>query len=467
MIQTLRRYGLGLSLSFLSAANASATEVSMNEFISDFEKRSIQYFIDNTDAKTGLVKDRARNFDATPRDAHYNMASLAATGFGFTVLASAAERGIELRNREILTREKAYEIIFRGLTTAKNDLFQFHGWFYHFVDATTGVRSGNCEVSTIDTALFIAGALTAAQIFPNTPLANLARELYYRLDFKVMMTDGGADPDRRKLTMGWLPENGGKFLTAQWWHYSEVLILSLLSLGHPTAPLPPDAWDAWKRETPYALPSKDYIGSDLPLFEHQYSQLYVDFRHIKDNYRNYFLNSQLATRDSRETTLAKKNYVTYKIGMWGISASGSPDGYRPFAMTEHDQNGTVCPGCVVGSAPFDTENVLSDMRKWAAPNFLREAAEKFELRTPANPNFYNQSLIGNYGFTDSVNIDREWVDPDILGITAGPAYMALTNLNEETSIWRLFSKIPEIEAAIKIAAFKPEDGVADGGRTRE
>lgn len=390
------------------------------EVIRTLELKSLSYFLENTHPQTGLVRDRARNFGKTPNSGKYRIASLAATGFGMAVLANAAARGL-------ISRETAQRSILKTLRFATR-LDHHKGWLYHFVDWETGRRTNHGEVSTIDTSIFIAGALYAASVFPESEISRLSQTLYHRLDFQDMMTDGGAKPTKRTLSMGWMPETG--YLKPNWASYSELILLLLLGLGHPLKPLPKEVWDAWARPKTKTGSGQEVMGGDLPLFAHQYSHLFVDLRGRADRWGNYFENSVLATRHNREVCARSPYHLTYRQGFWGLSASGSPKGYRAFSPGEHD--GTVCPGAAAASVMFLPDLVLSDLNQWMRGS-------------------YRSQIMGKYGFVDSLNLARAWFDPDVLGITVGAVYLALANLDKKESIWSRFNGIPAVQEGLRRA----------------
>ncbi len=372
--------------------------------------RSLRYFVDNAHPVTGLVRDRARN-DGAAMGPSYDVASIAATGFGLAVLAHGARAGLR-------SRPAARAQILRTLESALR-LDHHHGWLYHFVRWDDGARAYSSEISTIDTALFLAGALYAGAAFPGTRIERLARQFHRRLDFETMRTDGGARPAKLTLSMGWKPESG--YLSWNWDRYAEQMILLLLGLGHPARPLSPETWRGFTR-------ADRIYGYDLPLFVHQYSHLFVDFRRFGDGYRNYFRNSVEATLFNRQVCLNGKS-ATCAAGLWGFSASGSRNGYRAFSPIEQD--GTVCPGCAVASLPFTPALIRRDLGEW-------EELSEFSR------------FWGTYGFADSVNLEDGWFDPDALGITVGSVYLALADVGPDP-IWKLFGRIAAVRKGIAAA----------------
>lgn len=383
-------------------------------FQTEAETRAFQYFLDHTHPVSGLVRDRARNFGSTPERGIYQSASIAATGFGLAVIANASLRGF-------IPRSEAIKSVGKTLRFVHDRMFRYHGWFHHFVRWDTGERFGKSEISTIDTALLIAGALYAAHALQSDSLIDLATDLHDSVDYIGMMTDGGAKPNKKTLSMGWSPENG--YLPWQWGGYAEHLVMLVLGIGHSQSPLPLEAWQTWKK------PEEKIIGRDLPLFVHQYSHLFVDFREIATPKEDLFKNSIRATQYNLETCRAKAGeFSTYQKGFWGLSAGDSATGYEAFSPANHD--GTVCPACVGGSAMFLACPILGFLSKWAN-----------------GP--YRARLWGKYGFSDSLNLDRNWFASDVIGITVGAFYLSLANTTQSTSVWRVFHEVPAVQRGLE------------------
>ena len=387
----------------------------------DLENRALRFFVDHTHPITGLARDSAKNFIQTPST--NRMASLASTGFALAVIANAGERGL-------VDRKFARGYALKTLRFARDHVPRYKGWFLHFVDWETGARWGESEYSTIDTALFLAGALYAARVFPGGEIARIAEGLYRETDFIAFLTDAGSRPDKLTLSMAYTPERG--FTPAQWSMSAEQIILLLLGLGHPMRPLPPAAWLAWNRNFTWTPSGMKMVGAEQALFVHQYSQLFVDLRGFRDRFTfDYHDNGRIATLYNRETCLGDTKYGSFRSGFWGLSAGFSSWGYTVYSPTHYDS--IVCIGCAAGSIVFAPEVVLADIENWKA-----------------GP--YGARIWGRYGFVDSLDLDRDWIAEDVLGITVGPIYMSLANLNTRTSIWRKFAKIPGIRRGLAAAA---------------
>jgi hypothetical protein len=396
-------------------------ELSDAELIELCQRKAFDFFWNEADPQTGLVKDRAGNFSSDT----YTVSSVAATGFGLSALAIGVERGW-------ITRRQGYARARTTLRFFRNKMDHQHGWFYHFVDVRTGERVWNSEVSSIDTALFLASALFLGEYFAGTEVSKLAEELYQRVDFQWMLTNGGAKPQEKLLSHGWTPEHG--FLSYRWDTYSEHLILNLLALGSPTHPIPAECWDAWTRHKgQYAGYHTFTIG---PLFTHQYSQAFVDFRGKRDRLGyDYWQSSINATLANRQFCIDSSNqFYTYNENVWGLSACDGPNGYRaygaPPGRVEHD--GTVAPWSAIASIVFTPGQSLAAMR---------HIYERFGER-----------LWGRYGFCDAFNLDQDWWDQDVIGIDLGIALIMLENYRTEL-VWAHLMSVPHLQRAMIKAGF--------------
>jgi len=385
----------------------------------EIERTAILFFLESAHPATGLVLDKAPNFHATP--ASNRVASIASTGFGLAVLANAAKRNL-------IERELAEQQILKTLEFAQSHVPRERGWFLHWVDWETGARAWQSEYSPIDTALFMAGALYAAQIFPNGRIDQITRELYRDMDFHFFLTNNGTKPNKQTLSLSYTHEAG--FAPYEWEIYAEQHILLLLGLAHPTRPLPFSAWKGWKRFNSVEALYSRIMGYEMPLFVHQYSQVFFDFRGFNEGLGDYFQNGVRATLLHRHMLTTAKKFKTFAAGYWGVSAGEDPAGYKVWDPTRYE--GTVCIGCTLASVMYTPFEVLSDIDRW--------------YKGP-----HKEQIWGRYGFVDSINLDRNWFSQNVLGITVGPAYMSFANIKPETSIWQDFMKIPEIKLALKRA----------------
>jgi hypothetical protein len=395
-------------------------------FLEDLSRRSFRYFEEQTDAHTGLVRDRARTDGSSHGERQDKIASIAATGFGLSAWCIAAERGW-------VTKERARDRILATLHFFADQQEHKEGWFYHFVNFATGEREWKCEISSIDTTWLLAGVLTARGYFRNDPeIEKLASKIYRRIDFQWMLNG-----DPHLLSHGWKPESG--FIVHRWNHYSEIALLYLLAIGSPTHAIQPDSWYAWKREW-ITYGDYKYLSAPAPLFIHQYSQAWVDFRGRRESKPprvDYFENSVIATRAHRQFCLdLAKEFPGYSENMWGITASDSAKGYHAWGGPPRQGpiDGTVVPCAAGGSLMFTPEISLPA---------LREMKEKF-----------GDKIYGRYGFTDAFNPTTGWVNPDVIGIDTGITLLSAENLRSG-NVWRWFMRNAEIRRGLRLVGLGP------------
>jgi len=380
-------------------------------FLDELERAACLFFWEQASPKTGQVLDRARNdlggkLDPRP------MASIAATGFGLAALVIADERGW-MPHAQIVERVQT------TLDWHLNHLPEVHGFFYHFNDIESGARIGGCELSSIDTALLLCGVMTAAGHFKEAKIVALAHQLYERVDWPWML-NGGAT-----FSMGWTPEHG--FLDARWEHYCELMMIYLLAIGSPTHPVTADTWHHFVRPI-VKYKEYEYISGPDPIFTHQYSQAFFDFRGRHDRYANYFENSITATKAHRQFCLDHPEWFSEEY--WGVSASDYKDGYTawggPPAMGPLD--GSVVPCAAGGSLAFLPAECVSVLRAMKA----RHGAQAW----------------GRYGFADAFHPAANWYDPDVLGIDQGITVVMAENLRSGL-VWKRFMQNPEMQQAMQ------------------
>jgi hypothetical protein len=403
-------------------------------FLEDLGRRSFRYFWEEADPNTGLVPDRART-DSSPLDEnHRNVASTAATGFGLTGLCIAADHGwIDQR----LAHDRARNTLRFFATKA----FQEHGWFYHWIDAKTGVRRWNSEVSSIDTALLLAGVLTTRQCFGYDPeIRKLATTIYERVDFRWMLNGHPL-----LLSHGWKPETG--FLKPSWDTYSEDTILYLLAIGSPRHSISPASWYALWRDR-YRYEGHSYFTTiGVPLFMHQYAHAWIDYRDRREqrgDHIDYFENSISATLAHWAFCMnLSHEFPGYGPNMWGITASDSAKGYLAWGGPPRDVaiDGTIVPSAPGGSLMFTPDLAVAA---------LRAMREKFGDR-----------VYGRYGFVDAFNPNTGWVDTDVIGINVGIILLSAENARTG-AVWRWFMQNPEIPRAMQrigLLRYKPRRSI--------
>jgi hypothetical protein len=394
-------------------------------FLEDMSRRSFQFFWEQTDPTTGLVLDRART-DGSPHDErHRNIASIAATGFGLTALCIGAERRwVDPK----LARERIRTTLRFFLERSSHQ----HGWFYHFVNKATGIREWRSEVSSIDTALLLAGVLTAREYFrDDAETVKLATTIYERIDFQWMLN--GHDS---LLSHGWRPETG--FIKNRWDNYSEHTMLYLMAIGSPKHPIAPDAWYAWKRDW-LTYGNYTYLSNAPTLFTHQYSHAWVDYRGRREKrspHVNYFENSIIATRAHRQFCIdLAKEFPGYGPNMWGITASDSQKGYVAWGGPPRDPaiDGSIVPCAAAGSLMF-------------TPDISVAALQSMRDR-------FGDRIYGRYGFADAFNPTNGWVNPDVIGIDVGISLLSAENLRSG-NVWRWFMRNKEIGRAMKLVGLE-------------
>src|SRR6202789_1172603 len=351
--QLLRQFmGRSLSLPFAKLLAASSAQAQPSapitgapgttvlsaeddQLLDEIEKANFLFFWEQGSPNTGMVKDRCNVHDNNQKVA----ASIAATGFGLTALCIGEQRNF-------ISTDAALERVFATLRFLWKKLPNHRGFFYHFADPETGERRFDSEVSSVDTAILLCGILSCREHFRRSGVAELADLILNRVDWTWLSEDTSL------LTHGWTPEIG--FLSSRWDYYSELMMMYLLGMGSSAHPLKQETWNAWKRLT-FEYDGMKYIGSFAPLFVHQYSQAWFDFRGKRDKYADYFQNSITATEVHRRFCVELgKQFPDYSDDLWGITASDSEHGYiawgGPPATGPID--GSVVPSAAGGSLPF-------------------------------------------------------------------------------------------------------------------
>jgi hypothetical protein len=261
-----------------------------------------------------------------------------------------------------------------------------------------------------------------------------------------MRTDGGTKPQTLTLSLSFRAKDGmgkGKkkgYSPSQWDHFAQEVMLLILGLGHPTHPLPPESWSAFKRQAIRLPDGQRLVGYDKALFTHQYSEIYLDLRHFQDGQVNYFENARLASLFHRDVCRNDQQHRTFAAGFWGLSAgSGPPDVKHPHGRYVVNKptkyNGVACVGAAAASVMYLPDLVMKDLQDW--------------LNGP-----YGDRLWGRYGIADGIDLDNQhdpWIAPDVHGITVGPMFLALANTSEKTSVWKDFNRLPYVKAGLKIA----------------
>jgi hypothetical protein len=422
--------------------------------VSDTELETLQrdsflYFVHEANSANGLVADK------TKKDAP---ASIAATGLALAAYPVGVMRGFITRTAAV-ERTLATLRFFWGSPQGKEpNATGYRGFYYHFLDMQTGRRAIDCEVSTVDSGFLLAGALTAAAYFDGVAaeekeIRDLADALYRRCDW-VWAQNG-----ETTLTHGWRPENG--FIQYRWEGYDEALLLYILALGSPTHALSQSSYAAWlstyRWEQCYGY---NYVYAG-PLFTHQLSHVWIDFRGIQDSFMrekgiDYFENSRRATYAQQRYAIENpRRFARYGESFWGITAS---DGPGPETIKLHGvereffdyigrgvpygpDDGTLAPWAVVGSLPFAPEIVLPTIESLINDVKLTRA-NSYGFKASFNPTHPGMS-------GDPSNV---WVSPWHFGINQGPVVLMIENFRSEM-IWRLMRGCQYIQGGLRRADF--------------
>jgi hypothetical protein len=427
-------------------------------FLDTLEQRTFDWFWERTDPNNGLTPDRwpTKSFS-----------SIAAVGFALTAYPVGVER------RYVSRADAAQRTLntLRFLYTAPQgpeatNVTGYNGFFYHFLDMQTGYRFEQVELSTIDTSLLLGGALFCQSYFTGadateSAIRAYADSIYLRVNWQWAVHNAPL------VSMGWHPESG--FIDSDWKGYDEGMIVYILALGSPTHPIDPAAWTAWTQTYVWLNFGGQPLVNFPPLFGHQYSHVWIDFRGIQDAYMrskgiDYFENSRRATQSQRTYAIANPGHWRgYGANFWGLTAVDGPhdttvviDGVtrqfhtytaRGAAADYVMDDGTLAPTAPAGSIAFAPEI--------AVPALIAEREK------------YGTDLFTNYGFVDSFNPTFQlpitphhghvvagvgWFDNDYLGIDQGPIVAMIENYRSDL-IWKTMRKNPYIVAGLKKAGF--------------
>lgn len=415
-------------------------------FIDDLKLRTFTYFWEVYDTLTWQTDDRYPTRSFT---------SIAATGFALPSYITGIHNGY-------ISREQGAERVYKVLDwlwespqgSEPSSVSGYRGFYYHFLNYGTGTRYKRVELSTIDTALLMAGILTAQSYFDGDSdqekhIRDLADKLYRRVEWNWAMDNNPT------MSMGWYPESG--FIETQWRGYDESMILLILALGSPDHPVPDEAWSTWTSTNEWA----DFYGFEHvnfgPLFGHQYSHMFIDFRQIQDDYLrsrgvDYFENSRRGTLANRAYCIDNPNgFKGYSENIWGLSACDGPAyekriingetvqfrtySARGAASDYIEDDGTITPTAAGGSIPFAPEETLAAL---------------YEMK-----NLFGDDIYSSYGFLDSFNLtyDEEgWFNTDHIAINQGPILIQLEN-HQTGLIWDILKTNPYIRKGLLKAGF--------------
>jgi hypothetical protein len=419
-----------------------------DEDLARLERDTFKYFANEMNPDNGLFPDNTRQ--GAP-------SSIAVAGFALTAYPIAVERGYLARAEAIKRALISLRFFHDQPQGTGSDAIGYKGFYYHFLDMKTGRRVWNSEISTIDTTYVLAGALAAAMYFDgNTKeereLRKLAEKLYSRADWHWAQNGG------LTVTHGWKPETG--FIKYRWTGYSEALILYVLGLASPTFPLPEESYRAWTRTYKWKrLYGHEFLYAG-PLFIHQLSHMWIDFRGIQDEYMSgkaidYFENTRRAIYAQQTYAMRNpKKLRGYDRYCWGITASDGPGpavrringrtvrfyDYVARSIPFGPDDGTIAPWAVAGSLPFAPEVVLPSLKR--INRDYPDMTSKYGFKCSYNPTF-----------TSSARKQKAWVSQGYYGLDQGPIVMMIENYRSGL-LWRLMRRCPYIVTGLRRAGFQ-------------
>ena len=424
-------------------------------YLDALQREAFAYFVHEANPLNGLIADK------TQAD---SPASIAAVGFALSCYPVGVERGFFSRADAVERTLATLRFFHSSVQSADADATGYKGFYYHFIDMISGKRVWNSELSTIDTAILLAGMLTAAQYFSGDDsdereIRDLAEALYLRVDWNWARNRGVT------VTHGWKPKSG--FLRYRWQGYDEALVLYMLGLGSPSHPLPPESYVQWTTSYEWRKIDDQELLYAGPLFIHQFSHIWVDFRAIQDLYMrgkgsDYFENSRRATLVQRRYAIANPlRFAGYGEDCWGITASDGPGpatysiegtrrrffGYKARGVPYGPDDGSIAPWAVAASLPF-------------APEIVAPALRYFETLKLRENNAYGFKATFNATIGARSRPPRPWISPYHLGINQGPLVLMIENYRSGL-IWRLMRGCPHIARGLRRAGFS--SGWLDAG----
>ena len=427
----------------------SSSKLSVDAELEKLQRQTFDYFLHETNSANGLVIDKT---------APDWPASIAATGLGLACYPVGVERGFMSRAAAVERTLVTLRFFWNSPQGREADATGYKGFYYHFLDMETGKRGWQCELSTVDTSFLLAGVLTAGVYFDadnadEREIRSLAERLYRRADWQWAQNEGAT------VTHGWKPESG--FLEYRWEGYDEAMLLYILGLGSQTHPLPENSYTAWTStfcwEQHYGY---EYLYAG-PLFTHQLSHVWIDFRGIQDTFMrdkgiDYFENSRRATYVQQQYAIDNpRKFADYASCCWGITASEGPGpavvkingverqffDYVARGVPYGPDDGTLAPWAVVASLPFAPEIVL-----FALDHCIHQAKltkfNSYGFKAAFNPTHPGEA--GNpYGW---------WLSPWHFGLNQGPIVLMIENYRTGL-LWQLTRNCPHIISGLRRAGF--------------
>jgi hypothetical protein len=430
-----------------SPSNSRLKRANSDELLDTIQKRTFEYFVHETNPENGLVRDRTT--------AH-SPASIAATGLALASYPIGVERGYMSRDDAVARTLTTLRFFRASPQGTQPDASGHKGFYYHFLDMQSGRRVWKCELSSVDSTFLIGGMLVAAEYFTRdtpdeTEIRSIATELYTRVDWEWMLHGGPT------VSHGWRPKRG--FIPYRWDGYDEALLLYILGLGSPSHPLPSESYTAWASSYLWKkIYGVEYVFSG-PLFTHQLSHIWVDFRDIRDAYMrerdsDYFENSRRATQVQQQYAIRNPmEFEGYGEHCWGLTACDGPGpktckvkgisrrffDYISRGVPFGPDDGTIAPWAVVASLPFAPEIVLPTIEQMAKLRLMDQ-----------NPYGFKTSF--NQTFPDKNAPAAGWISAGHCGINQGPIVLMIENYRTQF-IWNLMRKCPYVLTGLRRAGF--------------
>ncbi|QVK18406.1 hypothetical protein KHQ81_01440 [Mycoplasmatota bacterium] len=403
-----------------TTTTTTTTNTPLDDVLSYEMKGSFDFFWNET-----MTTESLKSYGLTKDRTNGPVASIASSGFALSAIPIGIENGY-------ITYDEGYERALKTLKSLK-ELEREHGFYYHFYTYLTGKKRDGVELSNIDTAIFISGALFAGEYFGGE-VTTVAKEIYDEVNWQWFYNDS-----KNQFYMAWYPDKG---FQGAWDFYAEQLMMYVLAAGSDTYPVGKEAYDGFIK---HVATYKDHtfihswFGS---LFTYQFSHAWIDFRNITDSKGiNWFDNSVEASLANYEYTQSQSSrFETFNENVFGMTASDGPFGYSGYygAMPSgydnkaHKNDGTIPPCGALGSIVFTPELSIN-----AANYFYNEIGEKIK---------------GKYGFTDAYNLDEDWYASSHIGIDKGITLLMIENYRNET-IWTHFMKNDQVQKGLETLGF--------------
>lgn len=426
--------------------------------LDDLQRKAFRYFEHHVNPENGLVLDSTRPGQPV---------SIAAVGLALACYPVGVERGFMRRTTALKHTLAALKFFDEADQSGAPDGVGHKGFFYHFLKADSATRAWNCELSTIDTTLLLAGAMQAAAYFDHDTarereVRERALSIYARIDWRWALKDNDT------ISLGWKPETG--FIVYGWCGYDESLIMHVLALAAPQFALQPSSYDAWTASFRW----RHLYGEDVlyagPLFIHQFSHIWLDLRGIRDKYMaakktDYFENSRVATQVQRQYAIRNpREYVGYGKNCWGFSASDGPgnaaEKYRGRKHKFYDyiargapfgpDDGTISPWAAIASLPFAPGIVLEEIRH--LEELIGHGPEGYGFHASFNQSWPDMHIKGAHRYTLKSGTEVAWVSPWHFALHQGPIVLMIENWRSGF-VWKVMRRNRYIRRGLESAGF--------------